>query len=82
MLSGSLGGDCPLAERVDQDVVVDVGAKEATVEALDAVGGVGPLENVSVELLEDGQDEVDVARASDSPRRRRVLSRPLGLRRD
>ena len=52
VLAGPLGGHRPLAERVDQHVVVgSLGggggrAKEAAVEALEAVRGVGPLEDV------------------------------------
>ena len=72
---------------MDQDVVVDWlgrrgGAKKAAVEALDAIGGVGSFKDVSIELLEDGKDEVDVAGTPDSSCRRRVLPRPLGLGRD
>ena len=87
VLAGSLRGDCPLAQRVDQDVVVDGlgrrgGAKKAAVEALDAIGGVGSFKNVSIEFFENGQDEVDVAGTPHSPRRRRVLPRPLRFRRN
>ena len=65
---------------MDQDVVVDWlgrrgGAKKAAVEALDAIGGVGSFKDVSIELLEDGKDEVDVAGTPDSSCRRRVLPR-------